>query len=232
MTQTTVIPMWDVPTVPVAGTAARFPVRRIFCIGMNYAEHVREIDGEKAKTPPAFFLKASDGVVTDGADVVYPPSTHDFHYEAELVVAIETGGRDIAPERALEHVFGYAVGNDLTRRDLQTEARKIGGPWDTSKSFEGSAPIGPIHPVGHIGHPERGHIWLDVNGERRQSADLSDMILPVPEIISRLSAFFTLKPGDLIFTGTPSGVGPVKPGDVMEVGIDGLGTLRTRVVQG
>lgn len=212
--------------VAVAGTDAKFPVRRIFCVGRNYEAHAREMDPNARPEAPFFFSKPADAVVPDGATVPYPSRTHDFHHEIELVVAIGRAGRAIARERALEHVLGYAVGIDLTRRDLQAEARKQGRPWDLSKGFDHSAPIGAIHTAAKVGHVARGRIWLRVNGEMRQDADVSEMISGVPEVVTELSTLFELRPGDLIYTGTPAGVGPLRPGDRVEGGIDGLGTLR------
>lgn len=218
------------PSVAVAGNAARFPVHRIYCIGRNYAAHVREMGGDPARAAPIFFTKPADAVLADGADLPYPPGTQDLHHEAELVVAIGVGGYDIAPAAALDHVYGYAIGNDYTRRDLQSEAQKRGQPWDTAKGFDHSAAIGPIHPAGSLGHPRRGQIWLTVNGAERQRSDLAEMIWDVPGIIGALSRFWTLVPGDLIFTGTPQGVGPVRPGDLVIAGIEGLGVLTNRIV--
>ncbi len=218
--------------VDIAGSAAHFPVHRIYCVGRNYAAHVREMGANPEREPPFFFSKPADAVVTGGAAVMYPARTADLHHEIELVVAIGKGGRDIARERALEHVFGYAVGIDLTRRDLQAEAKKNGKPWDTAKGFDQSAPIGAIHPVAVTGHPTHGRIWLDVNGTTRQQGDLSELIWSVPETIAELSTFFALAPGDLIFTGTPAGVGAVKPGDRLEGGVDGVGKVATTIAAG
>ena len=218
------------PTVEVAGSDTRFPVHRIYCVGRNYAAHAREMGMDPEREPPFFFSKPADAVVANGASVPYPPRTANLHHEIELVIAIGEGGSNIPVENALAHVFGYAVGNDLTRRDLQFAAKERGQPWDVSKGFDHSAPISAIRRVADVGHPERGAIWIEVNGERRQSADLSEMIWTVPEIIAELSTLFELLPGDLIFTGTPAGVGPVKPGDSLVGGIDGLDTLRTTIV--
>lgn len=217
------------PSVAIAGSADRFPVHRIYCVGRNYAEHAREM-GFSDREPPFFFAKPADAVVTDGADVPYPPRTANLHHEIELVLAIGKGGANIAVEQALDHIFGYAVGNDLTRRDLQAQAREAGKPWDTAKGFDASAPISAIHPASVIGHPAKGAIWLKVNGEARQSGDIADLIWSVPEIVAELSTLFRLAPGDLIFTGTPAGVGALKPGDLVEGGVDGVDTLRHRVV--
>jgi fumarylpyruvate hydrolase len=218
------------PSVAIQGSEAVFPVHRIYCVARNYAAHAREMGMDPEREPPFFFAKPADAVVADGAPVPYPPRTRNLHHEIELVVAIGRGGREVPVERALEHVYGYAVGNDLTRRDLQTLAKNEGRPWDTAKGFDASAPIAAIRPAASIGHPSRGAIWLEVNGARRQSADLAEMIWSVPEIIAELSTLFELAPGDLIFTGTPAGVGPVVPGDEIVGGIDGLGTLRNRIV--
>ena len=218
------------PTVAVAGSDLRFPVHRIYCVGRNYREHVKEMGGDPAREPPIFFTKPPDAVVPSDTDVPYPPRTANLHHEIELVVAIGHGGRDIPVSRALEHVFGYAVGNDLTRRDLQAEARTRGAPWDTAKAFDASAPITPIRRVEDIGHVAHGRIWLEVNGETRQQADVAEMIWSVPEIIAELSSYFMLVPGDLIFTGTPAGVGPLVAGDQVAGGVDGIGTLQHGMV--
>ena len=217
------------PSVAVAGTAQRFPVHRIYCIGLNYADHIREFGRDPAASPPVFFMKPADAVVESGAAIPYPPRTANFHYEIELVVAIGRGGRDIAPGTALGHVFGYAAGNDLARRDLQKAAKERGEPWDTAKGFDNSAPVAALRPSSH-GHIARGRIWLTVNGETRQESDISRMIWDVPHIIAALSELYELKSGDLIFTGTPSGVGPVRPGDRLEGGIEGLEVLRNTIV--
>jgi fumarylpyruvate hydrolase len=218
------------PSVAIAATTARFPVHRIYCVGRNYAAHVREMGNDPAREPPTFFTKPADAVVANGAAVPYPPRTTSLHHEVELVVAIGEGGAAIPATEALRHVYGYAVGNDLTRRDLQNEAKKHGRPWDTSKGFDHSAPVGTIRRVeGENGHLTRGAIWLEVNGASRQSADLSEMIWSVPQVIAELSQFFRLMPGDLIFTGTPEGVGPLERGDRIECGIEGLETLRNTI---
>ena len=227
---TNVIPAPPQASVEVAGSSERFPVHRIYCVGRNYAAHAREMGMDPEREPPFFFSKPADAIVPNGAAVPYPPRTSNLHHEIELVVAIGTGGRDIPLANALAHVFGYAVGNDLTRRDLQFAAREKGQPWDVSKGFDHSAPITAIRRAAEVGHPERGRIWIEVNGERRQQADLAEMIWNVPEIVAELSTLFELRPGDLIFTGTPAGVGPVKPGDSLVGGVDGLETLRTTIV--
>jgi fumarylpyruvate hydrolase len=216
-------------TVEVSGCSERFPVHRIYCVGRNYAAHAREMGGNPEREPPFFFSKPADAVVANGVAVPYPPRTSNLHHEIELVAAIGRGGRAIQVDDALDHVYGYAIGNDLTRRDLQSAARESGKPWDVAKGFDGSAPISAIHPVSEVGHPRRGAIWLKVNGAERQRADLAEMIWNVPEIIAELSTYYALAPGDLIFTGTPAGVGALGRGDEIEGGIDGLGILRTRI---
>lgn len=208
-------------SLAVAGHAARFPVRRIFCVGRNYLEHIREM-GNDERDPPFYFCKPADAVVEDGATVPYPPATSDLHHEAELVLAISMGGANIAPADALGHVWGCAVGIDLTRRDLQGQAKKAGRPWDMAKGFDNSAPIGPLVPLEDVASVEKGRIWLSVNGETRQDADLSEMIWPAVDCVAHLSGLVTLAPGDLIMTGTPAGVAAVGPGDTMVAGVDGL----------
>ena len=224
-----VVPAPALVTVPVAG-GGLFPVRRIFCVGRNYAEHVREMGGDPTREEPFFFTKPADAVVTGGADAPYPPATQDLHHEMELVVAIGAGGRDIAEVEALAHVFGYAAGLDMTRRDLQAAAKKAGRPWDMAKGFDHSAPIGEIAPAASIGHPAAGLIELRVNGAMRQSSDLAKMIWSIPETIAYLSRLVTLAPGDLIFTGTPEGVAATVRGDVLEGSVAGVGAVRTRLI--
>lgn len=216
-------------TVPVVD-GRLFPVRRVFCVGRNYAAHAREMGNDPTREPPFFFGKPADTLVTAGKDTPYPSQTKNLHHEVELVVAIGTGGRDISVADALSHIFGYAVGIDLTRRDLQDEAKAARRPWDMSKGFDASAPIGNIVPASQIGHPEAGRILFKVNGQIRQSGDLSDQIWPVPDVISILSRFVALAPGDLIFTGTPEGVGAMSPGDVLDGEIEAVGTVRTRLI--
>jgi len=199
-----------------------FPVRRLFCIGRNYAAHAREMGKDPDREPPFFFTKWAETVVPSGATIAYPPLTENFQYEAELVVAIGTGGRDIHPTTALGHVYGYATGLDMTRRDLQFEARDKGRPWDAGKNVEQSSPLGLIHPVADIGHLATGSIRLTVNGETRQDADLGELIWPVAEVIAHVSRAYRLQPGDLIYTGTPAGVGPVVPDDTIVVSVAGL----------
>lgn len=223
--------LFDPPPPVIAPTAAGpgFPVRRVFCIGRNYAAHAREMGMDPEREPPFFFTKWAEAVVPSGSTIAYPPATADYQHEAELVVAIGTGGRAIPATSALDHVWGYAAGLDMTRRDLQAEARKLGRPWDVAKNVEQSAPLGLIHPVEAVGHPARGAIRLTVNGETRQEGDLADMIWSVAEVIAHLSGFYRLQPGDLIYTGTPAGVGPVRPGDTLTVAIDGLSDLAIRI---
>jgi fumarylpyruvate hydrolase len=223
-----VFPPIATPSVAVAGTGQRFPVHRIYCVGLNYTDHVREFGRDPDASPPVFFMKPADAVVANGAAIAYPPATSNFHYEMELVVAMASGGCDITPGEALGHVFGYAAGNDLTRRDLQSAAKARGEPWDASKGFDASAPVGVIRPAA-AGHVVRGRIWLEVNDELRQESDVSRMIWDVPHIIAALSKLYEIRAGDLIFTGTPAGVGPLKPGDRLAGGIDGLEVLRNTI---
>jgi fumarylpyruvate hydrolase len=220
---------------PQAATLAKtssgddFPVRRIFCVGRNYAEHAKEMGFDPDREPPFFFTKWAETIVPSGATIAYPQGTSNFHFEAELVVAIGTGGRNITREAANDHIYGYATGLDMTRRDLQLVAREKGRPWDTGKNVEQSAPIGLIHPASDVGHIEAGAITLTVNGETKQSADIGDLIWPVADVIVFLSALYRLEPGDLIYTGTPAGVGAVVAGDKMVVAIEGLTPLETTV---
>jgi fumarylpyruvate hydrolase len=223
-----VVPAAPRPSLPVVGTPARFPVHRIYCVGRNYLAHVREF-GNDEKNPPFFFAKAGDMVVEDGSPVPYPPLTNNYHHEVELVVAIGKSGSNIPVESALDYVYGYAVGFDMTRRDVQQAAAKKGHPWEIGKSFDQSAPCGPIHPVAQVGHLSAGEIQITVNGEVRQRSDLNLMMWDVPNIVSQLSQQVTLQPGDLIYTGTPEGVGPVASGDVMVGRIAKLGELTIKV---
>ncbi|MET0660329.1 MAG: fumarylacetoacetate hydrolase family protein [Steroidobacteraceae bacterium] len=218
------------PTVSIHGSELRFPVHRIYCVGQNYADHAREMGSDPAREPPFFFSKPADAIVTDGKSVPYPSRTENLHHEIELVVAIGTEGRDIPVERARDHIFGYAVGNDLTRRDLQAQAKVKGRPWDVAKGFDASAPLTTIHRAQDVGHVRSGRIWLEVNGQLRQQADLRDMIWSVDEIVAELSTYYRLQPGDLIFTGTPAGVGPIRRNDVLVGGVDGIDTLRSRLI--
>jgi fumarylpyruvate hydrolase len=223
-----VIPPPPVISVPVKG-GGLFPVRRVFCVGRNYAAHAREMGGDPAREPPFFFTKPADALVTGGADIPFPPATSNLHHEMELVVAIGEGGTDIPAAAALGHVFGYAAGLDMTRRDLQDEAKATRRPWDMSKGFDFSAPVGDILPIAWQ-HPASGAISLKVNGEVRQHGDLADQIWPVQDIIAALSALVTLQAGDLIFTGTPEGVGPVVRGDELLGEIAGVGMVTARIV--
>lgn len=220
----------DTVSVGIKGQSKRFPVRRIYCVGRNYAEHTREMGHDPDRELPFFFNKNPDNLILDNGDFPYPSMTKDVHHEIEMVIAIGTGGVDIPVAKALEHVYGYAIGLDMTRRDLQNEAKKTGRPWEIGKAFEHSAPIGEIVPASVIGHLSQGAITLKVNGALRQQSDLSQLIWNVPEIIAHLSAIFELKAGDLIMTGTPAGVASVKPGDVMEGHCEGLGSITTKVV--
>lgn len=213
------------PSVAIDGSEQRFPVRRIWCIGKNYAAHTREMGGDPERTPPTFFAKAADTVIASGGEIAYPPRTADFHHEIELVAAIGKGGADIGIDEALEHVYGYAVGIDLTRRDLQAQAKQTGGPWDAAKNFDGSAPVSAIVPVAACGHPDTGRIWLAVNGETRQDANLDELIWSVAECIAELSSYSRLAPGDLVFTGTPAGVGPLRCGDAVTGGVAGVADI-------
>ncbi len=224
-----VIPPAATPSLAVEGEAGRFPVRRIFCVGRNYAEHAREMGMDPEREPPFFFTKPADAVVCGGGQLPYPSRTRSLHHEVELVLALRRGGHDIPVAAALDCIYGYAVGLDLTRRDLQTEARQNGRPWDTAKAFDRSAPVSAIVQAARIGHPTRGRIALTVNGELRQRGDLSEMIWAVPEILSELSTLFELAPGDLVFTGTPAGVGPLVPGDRAEADIEGVGRLEISI---
>lgn len=224
------IPIWETPSLPVLGSDARFPVRRIFCVGRNYAEHTREMGGDPTRELPFFFMKPADALVQNGARIPYPPKTNDVHHEIEMVVAFKSGGNDIPIEKALDGVFGYGVGIDLTRRDIQIAARKAGRPWDMGKGFDRSAPCTALVPATKIGNPSKGAIWLKVNGQTKQNGDLSGMIWKVPEMISYLSGLVELKPGDLLFSGTPAGVGPVVKGDRIEGHIDGIGELTITIV--
>lgn len=223
-----VVPAPPQVSVPVAGSEARFPVRRIYCVGRNYVAHIREMGGDEREAP-FFFQKPADAIVEDGATVPYPPFTSDFQYEIELVLAIGKGGRNIAINAAADHVFGLAAGIDLTRRDVQVAARMAGRPWEIGKSFDRSAPIGAIVPLGAGGLPRSGAITLQVNSETKQSGDLAELIWDCAEIISQLSAQYELFPGDLIYTGTPSGVGPVVPGDLIEGEVAGVGRIAVRI---
>ncbi len=224
-----------VSTLPVQGTDARFPIRRVFCVGRNYADHAREmgaLDQADGREPPFFFTKPADAVVGGEGEVqvAYPPATANLHHEVELVVALAGGGTNIPVAEANDLVFGYAIGLDLTRRDLQAKAKEKGHPWDMSKGFDQSAVVGEIVPVAVCGHPQRGRIWLTVDGTVRQDGDLSAMMWKIPEVISNLSTLVKLEAGDLIFTGTPAGVGPVQRGELLEGGLEGVAGLRARII--
>jgi fumarylpyruvate hydrolase len=226
-------PLWELPTVPIVGSADRFPVRHVYCVGRNYAEHAKEMGGDATKEPPFFFTKPADAVIPvvppEVGRIRYPLATKNYHHEIELVVAIGKAGVNVAPERANDLVFGYAVGLDMTRRDLQADMREKKRPWDIGKSFAQAAPIAPLHPVSNTGILTRGAITLDVNGQRRQQGDLADLIWDVPHTLAFLSQFYELLPGDLVFTGTPAGVGAVVAGDTLEGHVDGLTPLRIRI---
>lgn len=219
-----------VSAVPVAGSDARFPVHRIYCIGRNYAEHAKEMGMVVDRAQPVFFCKPADAIVVDGADVAYPPATADLHHEIEMIVALASGGRDIAVERALDHVFGYGVGLDLTRRDLQAIAKAKGLPWDSAKAFDQSAPVSALQRVADVGHPTSARLALTVNGAVRQQTDIADMIFSVPEIIHELSKLWELAPGDLIFTGTPAGVAALQRGDRFRAELEGIAAFESRIV--
>jgi fumarylpyruvate hydrolase len=220
-----VIPPPPQPSVAIAGASARFPVRRIFCVGRNYADHVREMGNDPKSEPPLFFTKPADAVVESGAEIPYPTNTTNLHHEVELVIAIGRGGSAVDEQDAPAHIWGYAVGVDLTRRDRQGEAKKAGTPWDVAKGFDRSAPIGALTPAAACGDVANARIWLKVNGEIRQDAHTRDMIWTIPEIVAAVSRWWDLQPGDLIFTGSPAGVSALERGDAIECGIDGLAPL-------
>jgi fumarylpyruvate hydrolase len=221
---TYVIPLPPQPVIAVAGKSQSFPVRRIWCVGRNYLEHIKEM-GQDEREPPFFFAKPADAIVPDGGTVPYPSLTKDLHFEIELVVALKSGGRNVPTGKALDLIYGYGVGIDLTRRDLQIASRDIKRPWEIGKAFDASAPCGPLRPASEIGHPSKGRIALTVNGKVRQDGDLSQMIWNVPEVINKLSEMVALAPGDVIMTGTPSGVGATVAGDRLEGEIAGVGKL-------
>ncbi|MDF2812725.1 MAG: fumarylacetoacetate hydrolase [Microvirga sp.] len=216
-------------SLPIAGRSERFPVRRIYCIGRNYVAHVREMGGDESRDPPIIFQKPTDSIVQDGSLVPYPTMTDNYHFELELLVAMKSGGYDIPVAEALDHVYGYGICLDMTRRSVTEAPESPRLPWELKKSFDQSAPCGAIHPVEQVGHVSSGTIRLEVDGEARQDSDLDLMIWKTPEIISTLSRYFSLQPGDLIMTGTPDGVGPVLPGNVMVGSIEGLGKLTITV---
>lgn len=221
------------PALPVSGTSRLFPVRRVYCVGRNYAAHAREMGGDPTREPPFFFMKPADALqpVAEGetARHPYPPGTANYHFEAEMVVALRGGGRDVPVEGALDLVYGYAVGLDMTRRDLQDEAKALRRPWELGKAADLSGPVGPIRPVDEVGHPARGRIALSVDGAVRQQADIGDMIWSVAEQIAYLSGYFELRPGDVIFSGTPEGVGAVRRGETLRASIEGLGEIALEV---
>ncbi|TAN08443.1 MAG: FAA hydrolase family protein [Rhodanobacteraceae bacterium] len=219
------------PSLPIAGSEARFPLHRIYCIGRNYASHAREMGAQAvSRANPVFFMKPADGIVPEGGDVPYPSVTHAFHHEVEMVAALAHGGRDIDAAHALDCVFGYGVGLDLTRRDLQAAMKAQGFPWEVAKSFDASAPVSALHAARDVGHPARARLSLEVNGQIRQDSDIADMIFTVPEIIAELSTLFALQPGDLIYTGTPAGVGPMVRGDHFHAELAGIATLDGQIV--
>ncbi|WP_321964882.1 fumarylacetoacetate hydrolase family protein [Paraburkholderia sp. J7] len=226
------------PEAPVALAVAdstdQFAVRRVYCVGRNYAAHAREMGFDPDREPPFFFCKPDNAIVPvaygQTLELPYPAQTQNYHYEAELVAVIGKAGSDIGLEDALSHVWGYAVGLDMTRRDLQMKMREMGRPWEIGKAFDLSAPVGPVHPASVAGHFDNAGLWLTVNGETKQKSDVSHLIWSVAETVSYLSKFFRLEPGDVIFTGTPEGVGPVKAGDTMKVGVERLGELTVKVV--
>lgn len=230
-----VFPPPAITSLPVVGRDARFPVRRVFCVGRNYADHAREmgaIEQADGREPPFFFMKPSDAIVSGDGElsIAYPPLTKNLHHEVEMIVALGAGGMNAAVDTAKSMIFGYAVGLDLTRRDIQGKAKEKGQPWDMGKGFDQSAVAGAINPVEQTGHPDHGRIWLSVNGQVRQDGDLSAMMWQVAEVIANLSTFVRLEAGDLIYTGTPAGVGPIVPGDLLEAGVEGVGELRARIV--
>lgn len=225
-----VIPAPSLPALPVVGSDGQFPIRRVHCVGKNYADHVREMGGDPERNPPFFFGKPSDAVVPLGGEIAYPPMTSNLHHEVELVVALGGGGRNIAAENALDCVYGYAVGIDLTRRDLQAKFKDKGQPWEMAKGFDQSAPVSAVMPASRCGHPASGVIWLAVDGVDRQRGDLGQMTWNVAEVIAHLSAYVALAPGDLIFTGTPSGVGALVRGNHVTCGIQGIGDLAITLI--
>ncbi|HVT32492.1 MAG TPA: fumarylacetoacetate hydrolase family protein [Rhodanobacteraceae bacterium] len=218
------------PSLSIVGSRARFPVHRIYCIGRNYADHAKEMGAAADRAQPVFFLKPADAIVPEGGEIAYPAGTADLHHEVEMVVALASGGRDIPVDRALEHVFGYGVGLDLTRRDLQATAKAKGLPWDAAKAFDDSAPTSALRRADEIRHPRKGRLTLSVNGTLRQRADIADMLLKVPEIIHELSKLWELVPGDLVFTGTPAGVAAIARGDRFRAELEGVAVMEGRIV--
>ncbi|MEM7462096.1 MAG: fumarylacetoacetate hydrolase family protein [Pseudomonadota bacterium] len=226
---TYIFPPQEPTTLPINGSGELFPVRRVYCIGRNYAAHAVEMGHDPDREPPFFFQKNPNNLDTSG-EFPYPANTSDVHHEIEMAVALKSGGINIPIEEALDHVYGYGVSLDMTRRDLQGQAKKMGRPWEIGKAFERSAPIGPIFTVSEVGHPDQGHVEFKVNGETRQEGDLNQMIWKVPEMISYLSDYFELASGDVILSGTPAGVGPVEKGDSLEASVEGVGVLKVKVV--
>jgi fumarylpyruvate hydrolase len=218
-----------VPSLAIAGSGDRFPLRRVFCVGRNYAAHAREMGNDPDREPPFFFTKPADAVVPAAGTLPYPPATKDMHHEVEMVVALGKGGANVTPEDALSLVWGYGVGLDLTRRDIQAVAKEMSRPWDMAKGFDASAPCSELHPVAQVGHPANARIWLEVNGAVKQDGNLNEMIWPVADVIAHLSRYVELKPGDLIFSGTPAGVGPLAPGDRVRGGLDGVAGFQLEV---
>jgi fumarylpyruvate hydrolase len=216
--------------LPIRGSKAVFPIHRIYCVGRNYAAHAIEMGGDPDREPPFFFQKNPDNVVINGADFPYPDKSSDVHFEIEMLVALHKGGRNIPIDKAMECVWGYGVGLDMTRRDQQGDCKKMGRPWEIGKAFEQSAPCSDLVPASDIGHPDAGAIWLDVNGQRRQEGDLNQLIWKVPEMISYLSGLFELAPGDVIMSGTPAGVGAINKGDVMHGHVEGVGDVHCKVI--
>jgi fumarylpyruvate hydrolase len=220
-----------IPSVAIAGSSERFALRRVFCVGRNYAAHAREMGNDPDREPPFFFMKPADAVVPAAGTLPYPPATKDMHHEVEMVVALGKGGANVAVADALSLVWGYGVGLDLTRRDLQAVAKEMSRPWDMAKGFDASAPCSELHPVSEVGHPSNARIWLEVNGTIKQEGKLDEMIWPVADVIAHLSRFVTLMPGDVIFSGTPAGVGPLAPGDRVRGGLDGVAQFQLEVGQ-
>ncbi|MGZ5199319.1 MAG: fumarylacetoacetate hydrolase family protein [Telluria sp.] len=218
-----------IPSLAIAGSTERFPIRRVFCVGRNYAAHAREMGANPDREPPFFFTKPADAVVPATGVLPYPPVTKDMHHEVEMVVAIGKPGVNVAPADALSLVWGYGVGLDLTRRDLQAAAKEMSRPWDMAKGFDASAPCSELHPVSEVGHPANARIWLEVNGAVKQDGNLVEMIWPVADVIAHLSRYVALQPGDLIFSGTPAGVGPLAPGDRVRGALDGVAAFELEV---
>ena len=226
-----VIDIGPVPSLPVEGSDLRFPVGRIYCVGRNYAEHAREMGHDPDREPPFFFMKPANSIVQNGSTIGYPAGTKDVHHEIEMVVAIGKGGKNIPADKALDHVWGYGVGLDMTRRDIQGEAKKLGRPWDMGKGFDHSAPLSALQPADRIGHPASGRIHLSVNGQVKQDGNLDQMIWPLPDVIAFISQSMRLEAGDLIYTGTPAGVGAVLPGDVLTAEVDGVAKLMVTIAR-